>query len=47
MAMRDLTVWSYDNMLHYGLSISNWEKMYVNLCGSVCSNALNVLGFYE
>ena len=36
--MCEVTHWSYDNMLHYGLSMLNGMKMYVNMC----VNALNL-----
>ena len=33
---------SYGNMLRYGLSMLNWEKMYGNACGNACGNALKL-----
>ena len=32
---------SHNNMLPYGLSILNWEKMYGNVCNKACGNAIN------
>ena len=31
---RVVTHWSYGNVLHYGLSMLNWDKMHSKMCGN-------------
>ena len=35
--------WNYGNVLRYGLSMLNWEKIYGNTCGDTCRNTLKLV----
>ena len=42
MVSRVVKRWSYGNVLHYGLPMLNWEKMYGNAFGNACGNVLKL-----